>query len=120
MNDKPLVTISMLTYNQERYVRDAVRGVLAQTYEPLEIVISDDCSTDGTWNIILEEVDAYRKSGGVHKNIVLNRNEKNLGLIRHCQEQTEHQPFPESKQCRQCPILRRRRQPRTFPAQIRE
>lgn len=86
--DKPLATFSMITYNQERYVRDAVRGALAQTYEPLEIVISDDCSTDGTWNVILEEVEAYRKSGGVHKNIVLNRNEKNLGIVRHCQEQT--------------------------------
>ena len=81
--EKPLVTISMLTYNQERYVRDAVRGALAQTYEPLEIVISDDCSTDGTWDIIRDEVEAYRKSGGIHKNIVLNRNEKNLGIIRH-------------------------------------
>ena len=85
--EKPLVTISMITYNQERYVRDAVRGALAQTYEPLEIVISDDCSTDGTWNIIVDEVESYRKSGGIHKNIVLNRNEKNLGIIRHCQAQ---------------------------------
>ena len=68
--EKPLVTISMITYNQERYVRDAVRGALAQTYEPLEIVISDDCSTDSTWDIIRDEVEAYRKSGGIHKNIV--------------------------------------------------
>ena len=81
--EKPLVTISMITYNQERYVRDAVRGVLAQTYEPLEIVISDDCSIDSTWDIIRDEVEAYRKSGGIHKNIVLNCNEKNLGIIRH-------------------------------------
>lgn len=81
--ENPLVTISMITYNQERYVRDAVRGALAQTYEPLEIVISDDCSTDSTWDIIRDEVEAYRKSGGIHKNIVLNRNEKNLGIIRH-------------------------------------
>ena len=81
--EKPLVTISMITYNQERYVRDAVRGALAQTYEPLEIVISDDCSIDSTWGIICDEVEAYRKSGGIHKNIVLNRNEQNLGIIRH-------------------------------------
>ena len=84
MNDKPLVTISMLTYNQEKYVRESVRGLLSQTYEPLEIVISDDHSTDRTWDIINEEIDAYKASGGIHKNIVLNRNEKNLGIARHC------------------------------------
>ena len=48
----PLVTFALFTYNQERYVREAVEGVLAQTYEPLEIIISDDCSTDMTFSII--------------------------------------------------------------------
>ena len=81
-DDKPLVTISMMTYNQEKYVRESVRGMLAQTYEPLEIVISDDCSTDRTWDIILEEIESYKNSGG-HHNIVLNRNEKNLGIALH-------------------------------------
>ncbi len=71
----------MLTYNQEKYIRDAVRGILVQTYEPLEIVIFDDCSTDRTWEIINEEVEAYKVAGGVHKNIALNRNDHNLGLL---------------------------------------
>lgn len=83
--DLPLVTIQMSTYNQEKYVRESVRGVLAQTYEPLQIVISDDHSTDSTWEIVQEEVDAYRQSGGVHKDIVLNRNSENLGIMRHFQ-----------------------------------
>ena len=81
--NKPLVTIAMMTYNQEKYVRDSVRGLLSQTYEPLEIVISDDCSTDRTWDIICEEVDSYKSHGGIHSNIVLNRNEKNLGIAKH-------------------------------------
>lgn len=79
--EKPLITVSIMTYNQERYVRAAVRGVLAQTYDPLQIVISDDCSSDNTWPIVLEEIDAYRANGGKHK-IVLNRNEVNLGIAR--------------------------------------
>ena len=81
--NKPLVTIAMMTYNQEKYVRDSVRGMLAQTYAPLEIVISDDCSTDKTWEIINEEIAAYRKADGFHKNIILNHNEKNLGVALH-------------------------------------
>ena len=80
---RPLVTISMSTYNQEKYVRDSVRGLLSQTYEPLKIVISDDCSTDNTWRIITEEVERYRKSGGIHTDIVLNRNDINLGIALH-------------------------------------
>lgn len=84
--DKPLVTLSMTTYNHEHCVRDAVRGALAQTYEPLEIIISDDCSTDRTWEIVCEEVAAYKKVGGFHQNIVLNRNETNLGIARHSQK----------------------------------
>ena len=81
--DRPLVTIAMMTYNQEKYVRDSVRGILSQTYEPLEIIISDDCSTDRTWDIILEEVETYKKAGGIHKNVILKRNERNLGIAAH-------------------------------------
>ncbi len=77
---RPLVSISMLTYNQEKYVRESVRGMLAQTYSPLEILISDDCSTDRTWDVIIAEVEQYKSAGGKHT-IVLNRNEKNLGIM---------------------------------------
>ena len=80
--ERPIVTICMGTYNQEEYVRESVRGLLSQTYTPLEIVISDDCSKDRTWEIILEEVENYKRSGGKHK-IVLNRNIHNLGIARH-------------------------------------
>src|SRR5690349_13597465 len=48
----PLITIILACYNQERFVLDAVDGVLSQTYSPLEIVIFDDCSTDGTAEVI--------------------------------------------------------------------
>lgn len=81
--NNPLVTIEMSTYNQEKYVRETVQSLLAQTYEPLEIIISDDCSQDRTWEVINEVVEAYKASGGVHKRIVLNRNEKNLGIALH-------------------------------------
>ena len=43
---RPLVTMGLVTYRQERYVREAVRSVLAQTYSPLQIVICDDASPE--------------------------------------------------------------------------
>ena len=80
LNDsKILATFFLITYNQERYVREAIEGAFSQTYSPLEIVISDDCSTDGTFRIIEEMCDKY---DGQHK-VVLNRNRENLGLIGH-------------------------------------
>lgn len=69
------VTLALICYNQERFVRDAVRSVLAQDYQPLEIVISDDCSTDGTYDIIEEEVARYDGPHTVRKF----RNRRNLG-----------------------------------------
>jgi glycosyltransferase involved in cell wall biosynthesis len=51
---------------------------LQQDYPNLEIIISDDCSTDSTWEIIAQTVDEYK---GPHK-LKLLRNHKNLGIIR--------------------------------------
>ena len=74
-----LATFFLITYNQERYVREAIEGAFSQTYSPLEIVISDDCSTDGTFRIIEEMCEKY---DGQHT-VVINRNRENLGLIGH-------------------------------------
>lgn len=75
----PLVTFALLAFNQEKYIQDAVESAFAQTYEPLEILISDDASTDRTYEIIKEIVKDYR---GPHK-VMVNRNNINEGLIRH-------------------------------------
>ncbi len=51
----PLVSISCITYNHEKYIRDAIEGFLMQkTTFPIEILIHDDASTDGTEEIIRE------------------------------------------------------------------
>ena len=73
--DRPLVTFALFAYNQEKYIREAVEGAFAQTYEPLEIILSDDCSTDSTFAIMEEVVAAYK---GPHR-IILERNPTNLG-----------------------------------------
>lgn len=77
--DKPLLTFALVAYNQERYVRAAVQGALAQTYSPMEIILSDDSSSDHTFEIMQEEVSRYR---GAHT-VRLVRNHINLGLVGH-------------------------------------
>ena len=74
-----LVTFALLTYNQERFIREAIDGALAQVYSPLEIIISDDCSTDYTFEIAKDTVLNYT---GPHQ-IRLNRNAENMGLSSH-------------------------------------
>ena len=50
---KPLVSISCITYNHEKYIADAIEGFLMQkTNFPFEILIHDDASTDRTAEII--------------------------------------------------------------------
>jgi glycosyltransferase involved in cell wall biosynthesis len=80
MNDNnPLVTFAMLTFNQESLVRYAIEGALAQDYSPLVIRISDDASSDRTYDVIQSICGQYR---GPHK-IIISRNEQNLGLSKH-------------------------------------
>lgn len=68
-----------MTYNQEAFVRDAVASALAQDHAELEILLSDDCSSDGTFVVMKELAQAY---SGPHR-VILNRNSQNLGLIGH-------------------------------------
>ncbi len=79
MSDRPLVTFALFAYNQSRFVREAVEAAFAQTYAPLQIILSDDCSTDDSFAIMEAMAAEYR---GPHR-VVLNRNPKNLHIGRH-------------------------------------
>jgi glycosyltransferase involved in cell wall biosynthesis len=75
----PLLSFGLGAYNQEAFIAEAVSGALGQTYSPLQIILSDDCSTDRTFEIMKELVGRYQ---GPHR-VVLNQNPSNLGLARH-------------------------------------
>ena len=79
MNHYTLVSLCIITYNQEKYIRETIRGALSQDYPNLEIVISDDNSTDSTFRIIKEMTDGYV---GPHS-LIINQNSPNKGIIEH-------------------------------------
>lgn len=46
---QPKVSFLLVTYNQENYIRPAIDSILQQDYENFEVIVSDDCSSDGTF-----------------------------------------------------------------------
>jgi glycosyltransferase involved in cell wall biosynthesis len=75
---EPLVSVHMITYNHAPYIAQAIECVLAQkTNFPFELVIGEDCSTDGTREIVFDYAKRYpdiirvitsEKNVGMHKN----------------------------------------------------
>lgn len=52
INRKPLVTVLICNYNYERFLSQAINSALLQTWRPLEIIVVDDGSTDGSRSIL--------------------------------------------------------------------
>ena len=71
---KPMVTVCVVTYNQEKWIRQTLDSVLAQQTEyPFEVIIGEDHGTDGTRAICQEYVDKY-------ENVKLMASTENLGV----------------------------------------
>ena len=51
-NKLPLVSVLICVYNTEKYIEEAIRAVLNQTYSNLEVIIVNDGSTDSTLDIL--------------------------------------------------------------------
>lgn len=80
MPENPLVSILIITFNQEKFIAQAIESALMQHANfKYEIVIGEDCSTDRTRDIVLEYQEKYSdriklllqgKNAGMHKNFV--------------------------------------------------
>ncbi len=73
LNNIPLISIAMATYNGEKYILEQLESFVNQTIPPNELVITDDCSTDNTLKIIYK----FKKDAPFDVRVYLN--EKNLG-----------------------------------------
>lgn len=77
--DNPLVSFVVLAYNQEKYIREAVEGAFRQNYSPLDIILSDDNSSDSTYQIMLEMAEKYKGENTVR----VRKSAINDGLVKH-------------------------------------
>jgi glycosyltransferase involved in cell wall biosynthesis len=71
----PLISILIPNFNYVKYVATAVDSALAQTYPNVEVIVSDNCSTDGAWELLNERY-------GADPRVRLYRNATNIGMAR--------------------------------------
>ncbi len=73
----PLVSVVVITYNQEQFIGACIDSILSQDYPAFEIVVADDCSTDRTTDIVRDYAIRYpgkvipviaQKNGGITQN----------------------------------------------------
>jgi glycosyltransferase involved in cell wall biosynthesis len=72
-------TLFLFAYNQADTIVEAAMSCLSQVCEPIEIIFSDDCSTDDTFDKLCQVAKEYK---GLHK-VSVRRNETNLGIAGH-------------------------------------
>lgn len=71
---KKTIDVLMATYNGEKYLKEQIESILNQTYDNIRLVISDDCSKDGTKDILKQ----YEKDSRIE----IHYHEKNQGYIK--------------------------------------
>jgi glycosyltransferase involved in cell wall biosynthesis len=71
----PLISIVIATYNGERFLRKQLDSIVNQSYQNIEIIAVDDCSSDNTLNILNEYAERYN-------NFIIVSNDHNLGYIK--------------------------------------
>lgn len=69
------ISVAMATYNGQKYIREQLDSILAQSYPVSEIIIVDDCSFDNTYNILCEY-------SVVNPKVKVMQNESNLGVLK--------------------------------------
>lgn len=72
---QPLVSVLIPVYNRVDLIERALKSAVEQTYQPLEIVVIDNCSSDGTWELVCDWAQRDRRIRAM-------RNESNLGPAR--------------------------------------
>lgn len=79
--EQPLVSVTVITYNSSKTVLETLESIKAQTYQNIELIVSDDCSTDNTVEICCKWIE-QNKSRFVRTELL--SGEKNTGVAGNC------------------------------------
>jgi glycosyltransferase involved in cell wall biosynthesis len=80
MFEKSMVTVIILSYNNQQYILQAIHSVIAQNYPYIQIIVSDDCSKNFDEQQIMKYIDKYKRSN--IKSVIICKNERNLGTVK--------------------------------------
>ena len=69
------ISVALATYNGVLFLREQLDSILNQTLQAAEIIVCDDCSTDGTWLVLREYAEKYAC-------FKLFQNDENIGFMR--------------------------------------
>ena len=83
---QPLVSIPVITYNSEKTVIQTLDSIKAQSYSNLELIISDDCSTDNTVKLCQEWIDENKGRFSRVQIIVADHNTGTSGNVNRAEE----------------------------------
>lgn len=81
MNEQPLVSVIVITYNSAKTVLETLDSITQQTYKKLELIVTDDGSTDGTVDIVKKWMSLHEKEFVDSKLLTV---EKNTGTASNC------------------------------------
>jgi glycosyltransferase involved in cell wall biosynthesis len=73
-NEAPTISVIVPVFNGERYLREALDSVFAQAYDPLEVIVVDDGSTDGVAALVAAEYPGVRYQYQDHAGLPTARN----------------------------------------------
>jgi glycosyltransferase involved in cell wall biosynthesis len=74
-----IISIALITYNGEKYIREQLDSIFAQTIQDFELIVCDDCSLDSTLSIL----DEYAQKDN---RVKIYKNEKNLGFLKNIEK----------------------------------
>ncbi len=69
----PIVSVIIPAYNAEEFLEDSILSIVNQTFEEIEIILIDDCSSDKTWKLIQQHAEKDSRIKGY-------QNKHNLGI----------------------------------------
>src|SRR5438132_14303342 len=71
---QPLVSVLIATYNARPFIAETLDSVLAQTYRGVEVIVVDDGSTDGTWEVLQSFADRIQCIAQANGGVAVARN----------------------------------------------
>jgi alpha-1,3-rhamnosyltransferase len=81
MSENTIVSVVVISYNSEKYIVDTLNSIAGQTYTNIELIISDDCSTDNTIQLTRDWL--KENSNRFIKTIIL-CSDRNRGIPNNC------------------------------------